>query len=58
MMERVDSIVMMSMTGPSIYSDSSEDELDYEDFLSQLLRHTKEVVLAASARGLPDFENV
>ena len=41
-----------------IDSDSSEDELDDRDFLSQLLRHTREVVLAASARGLPDFENV
>ena len=41
-----------------IDSDSSEDELDNRDFLSQLLRHTKEEVLATSARGLPNFENV
>ena len=41
-----------------IDSDSSEDELDDRDFLSQLLRHTKAEVLAASARGLPNFENV
>ena len=41
-----------------IDSDSSEDELDDGDFLSQLLRHTKAEVLAASARGLPNFENV
>ena len=41
-----------------IDSDSSEDELDDRDFLSQLLRHTKAEVLAASAKGLPNFENV
>jgi len=41
-----------------IDSDSSEDELDDRDFLSQLLRHMKADVLAASARGLPNFENV
>ena len=41
-----------------IDSDSSEDELDDRDFLSQLLRHTKAEVLAASARGLPNFDNV
>ncbi|XP_039797630.1 uncharacterized protein LOC120662576 [Panicum virgatum] len=41
-----------------IDSDSSEDELDDGDFLSQLLRHTKEEVLATSARGLPNFETV
>ena len=41
-----------------IDSDSSEDELDDGDFLSQLSRHTKAEVLAASARGLPNFENV
>ena len=34
-----------------IDSDSSEDELDDGDFLSQLLRHTKAEVLADSARG-------
>ena len=33
-------------------------ELDDGDFLSQLLRHTKEEVLATSARGLPNFETV
>ena len=35
-----------------INSDSSEDELDDEDFLSQLLRHTKAEVLAASGQGV------
>ena len=32
-------------------ADSSSDELDDGDFLSQLLRHTKAEVLVASARG-------
>ena len=41
-----------------IDSDNSEDELDDGDFLSQLLRNTKAEVLAVSARGLPNFENV
>ena len=41
-----------------IDSDSSEYELDDGDFLGQLLRHTKAEVLAASAKGLPNFENV
>ena len=41
-----------------IDSDSSEDELDDGDFLRQLLRHTKAEVLAASTRGLPNFEYV
>ena len=35
-----------------INSDSSEDELDDGDFLSQLLRHTKAEVLASSAKGV------
>jgi hypothetical protein len=38
--------------------DSSGDELDDGDFLSQLLRHTKAEVLVASARGLANFETV
>ena len=42
----------------SIDSDGSEDELVDGDFLSQLLHPTKAEVLAASARGLPNFENV
>ena len=42
----------------AIHGDRSDDELGDRNFLSQLLRHTKEVVLAASAWGLPDFENV
>ena len=41
-----------------IDSDSSEDELDDEDFLRQLLHHTKAEVLVACAMGLPNFENV
>ena len=43
--------------GP-IDGDSSDDELDDSDFQSQLLRHTKEEVLVASARGLANFEMV
>jgi hypothetical protein len=38
--------------------DSSSDELDNGDFLSQLLRHNKAEVLVASARGLANFETV
>jgi hypothetical protein len=38
--------------------DSSGDELDDGDFLSQLLRHTKAEVLVASARRLANFEMV
>ena len=41
-----------------IDGDSSDDELDYCDFLSQLLHHTKAEVLAASARVLANFETV
>jgi hypothetical protein len=41
-----------------IDSDSSKDELDVGDFLSWLLHQTKAEVLAASARGLPNFETV
>ena len=41
-----------------IDSDSSEDELDDEDFLRQLLHHTKAEVLVACAMALPNFENV
>jgi len=42
----------------SIDSDSSHDEVDDGDFLSQLLCHTKAEVLVASARGLANFETV
>jgi hypothetical protein len=38
--------------------DSSGDELDDGDFLSQLLRHTETEVLVASARGLANFKMV
>ena len=43
--------------GP-IDGDSNDDELDDGDFLSQLLCHTKMVVLVVSARGLANFEMV
>ena len=56
MMERVDSID--DVDDRPIDSDSSEDELDNGDFLSQLLRHTKAEVLVASARGLANFKTV
>ena len=48
MMVLVDSTVMVLTT---INGDSSDDELDDGDFLSQLLRHTKAEVLVANARG-------
>ena len=41
-----------------IDGNSSEDELDDGDFLSQLLHHTKADVLDASFRRLPNFEMV
>ena len=43
--------------GP-IDGESSDDELDDGDFLSQLLRNTKAEVLVANARGLSNFEMV
>ena len=39
-------------------SDNDSDELDYGDFLSQLLRHTKTELLVGSAKGLENFETV
>ena len=57
MMERIDSIVMMSITRPSIVI-VVKMHFNDGDFLSQLLRHTKAEVLAASARGLPNFKIV
>ena len=39
-----------------IDGDSSDDELDDSDFLSQLLRLTKAEVLVTSDRGLANFE--
>ena len=38
--------------------DSSDDELDDADFLSQLLRNSKAEVLVGNARGLANFETV
>ena len=43
--------------GP-IDGDSSDDELDDADFLSQLLRNSKVDVLVGNARGLANFETV
>ena len=37
---------------------SSYDKLDDDDFLSQLLRHTKVELLIYSAKGLANFEMV
>ena len=39
-------------------SDNDSDELDDDDFLSQLLRHTKVELLVGSAKGLENFETV
>ena len=41
-----------------IDGDSSDDELDDADFLSQLLRNSKAEVLVGNARGLANFETV
>ena len=41
-----------------IDSDSSDDELDDGDFLSQLLHYTKAELLVGSAKGLANFEMV
>ena len=41
-----------------IDGDSSDDELDDADFLSQLLRNSKAEVLVVNARGLANFETV
>jgi hypothetical protein len=38
--------------------DSTEDELDDGDFLSQLLHHTKAKLLVGSAKGLANFETL
>jgi hypothetical protein len=43
--------------GP-INGDSSDDEFNDGDFLSQLLRHTKTELLVGSANGLANFETV
>ena len=43
--------------GP-VDDDSSDDELDDSNFLSQLLCHTKAGLLVGSAMGLTDFETV
>jgi hypothetical protein len=43
--------------GP-IEGDSSDDELDGGDFLSQLLRHMKVELLVGSTKGLANFETV
>jgi hypothetical protein len=43
--------------GP-INGDSSDDEFNDGDFLSQLLRHTKAKLLIGSAKGLANFETV
>jgi len=43
--------------GP-IDGDSTDDELDDGDFLSQLLHHSKAELLVGSAKGLANFETV
>jgi hypothetical protein len=43
--------------GP-IDGDSSDDELDDGNFLSQLLHHTKAELLVSSAKVLANFETV
>lgn len=43
--------------GP-VDGDSTDDELDDGDFLSQLLHHTKAEGLVGSAKGLANFEMV
>ena len=43
--------------GP-IDGDSTDDELDDGDFISQLLHHIKAQLLVGSAMGLPNFEMV
>ena len=43
--------------GP-IDGESSDEEIDNGDFLSQLLRNTEAEVLVANARGLPNFDTV
>ena len=43
--------------GP-IDGESSDEEIDDGDFLSQLLRNTEAEVLVANARGLPNFDTV
>ena len=50
-------MVMMLMTGPSM-AIVVKMHFNDGDFFSQLLRHTKAEVLAASARVLANFETV
>ncbi|KAM0890273.1 hypothetical protein ACQ4PT_027104 [Festuca glaucescens] len=40
------------------YDSSEDDELDDSDFLTQLLRNTKEKIFVSSAKGLANFETV
>ena len=49
----------MVWRGPSILAVMMiGDELDDDDFLSQLLRHTKVELLVGSAKGIENFETV
>ena len=50
-------MVMVSMRR-AIDGDSSNDELDDGDFLSQFLCHTKAELVIGSAKGLANFKMV
>ena len=46
-----------NVDGP-IDGESSDEKIDDDDFLSQLLQNTETKVLVANARGLPNFDTV